>query len=454
MSRLSYLCAICLLFVALPAFANGGMDESIHRSGADVWTSGKRLTLNEEYLTFDLDADRYRVTVDYRLHDADPTRPARMYFPVLCQQESKTQECLPRLLVSLNGKQVAVRPAKTTPALQKAMKQLDERLGKQMQEREQEFLEYSDGEFRPSAYHFYEIDLPASQSLRQLTIQYEALYLQWVFGTSKSPYESYSPAYANYDFALAAAWAGNNTKALHITVNQPTSVGLVNYNRQQWPFQHTDGPLQLTINRPDFARLPPLTLAVNNGNYLTFEHNMALLKGQLIDPPPIPRPIRYTIKPLSVIPAAQHNDLAALTDGNPLTYWCWKGPRASLEMAVPTGIPFSDDFHAPLFDIALLNGATGETRARYGSVRTLSVKAKDYQYRGDHQQTRVDLPRITVQDMQNRYADWQHTDGLKLWWENNRPQTVRLHIDIERTWPSGPNDESCISELYPTYNLG
>lgn len=453
MSRLRHLCAICLLIVALPAFANGGMDESIHRGGADVWTSGKRLTLDEEYLTFDLDPDRYRVTVDYRLHDADPTRPARMYFPVLCQQESKLQACLPRLLASLNGKQAAVRPAKATPALQKAMKQLDERLAKQMQEREQEFLEYSDGELRSSAYHFYEIDLPAGQSLRQLTIQYEAPYLQWVFGTSKSPYESYSPAYANYDFSLAAAWAGNRTKALHITVNQPTRVGLVNYNTQQWPFQLTDGPLQMTVNRPDFARLPPLTLAVNNGNYLTFEHNMALLKGQLIDPPPTPRPVQYTVKALSVIPAAQHNDLAALTDGNPSTYWCWKGPHASLEMTVPTGIPFAEGFHAPLFDIALLNGAAGETRARYGSVRTLSIKTEGYPY-PNGQQTRFELPHIVVQDTRNRYADSQHTDGLNLWWENNRPQTVRLRIDIERTWPGGSNDESCISELYPTYNPG
>ena len=445
MPRLTDLFALCLLTITAPAFANGGLDESPHRTGSDVWTTGKRLTLNEEFLTFDLDATNYRVTVDYRLNDNAPKQAARMYFPVLCQQQSEAKQCLPQLVVSLNGNAVSARPATATPALKKASALLDERLKTQMSG--DKSFEFVDSEQDHSAYLFYEIDLPAGQPLRQLAIQYQAPYLQSTFSTSKSPYYQFSPAYANYDFALAAAWAGGQTKALHITVNPPAGVGPLSFDQQQWPFQHTAGPLQLTINLPNFARLPPLTLALDNGGYLTFQDNMTLLNGRLFEAQHN-QPVDYRIRVLSAKPAAQHNDPAALRDGNPNTFWCWKGQRASLEMTVPVRIGQNDI--VPLYDVALLNGAAGALRGQYGAVRTLSVKADGYNYRDD-QQTRFELPQVSTQD---RYAGLQHTEELSLWWQTNQPKTVRLRIDVERSWPGGANDESCISELYPTYNPG
>lgn len=444
MPRLVHLLALLLCTTALPALANGGVDETPHRSGSEAWVSGKRLTLDEEYLTFDLDASTYRVTVDYRLSDNAPNQPARMYFPVLCQQQTEANKCLPRLAVSINNNAATARPAKPTPALKKASALLEERLKAQMSG--DKSFEFVEGESDHSAYLFYEIDLPTGQPLRQLAIQYHAPYLQAAFITSKSPYSDYSPAYVNYDFALAAAWAGGKTKLLHITVNPPAGIGPLSFNKKQWPFQHKDRSLALTINRPNFARLPPLTLALDNGGYQTFQGSMAMLNGLLLDAPNN-RPTNYQIKVLSAKPAAQHNDPAALRDGNPNTFWCWKGPRAELEMIVPAKISIhsgEDEYKVPLYDVALLNGAPEAVRGQYGAARTLSVKAD-----GDQQQKRFELPQVSPQGI---YAGLQHTEDLSLWREDT--QTIRLRINVERSWPGGANDESCISELYPTYNPG
>lgn len=450
MPRLLALYLLCI--TTLPALANGGMDETPHRSGADVWTSGKRLSLDEEFLTFDLDANNYRVTVDYRLRDANPNQPARMYFPVLCATTDEPESCLPQLLVSVNGNAVTAKPAQTTPALRKATMQLDERLKKQIGTTDRPF-EFVEDEHDRSAYLFYQIDLPTGQPLHQLAIQYQAPYLQTESSTSKSPYSHYSPAYANYDFALAAAWAGGKTKALHITVNPPTSVGNLSFDQRDWPFQQTAGPLRLTINQPNFARLPPLTLALDNGDYQNFRHIMSLLGKQQSSK----RRVDYRVKVLSAKPAAGHNDPAALTDGNPNTFWCWKGPRATLELTTPIQVSMTYDdnpeesYSMPFMDVSLLNGAAGSERSQYGSARTLSIKAADYVYR-DNQPTRFELPQLSA--TQGPYAGFWSADSMGLWWDGKSPQTIRLRIDIERSWPGGQNDESCLSELFPTYNPG
>jgi uncharacterized protein (DUF2164 family) len=380
------------LFLALAgpfadALANGAFWESPHRASANILMPAGRFTLLKEKLDIKLNARDYEVSVIYHLAESGVSSPGTttwMYFPVLCvDQEMEEGEkppvegaCIGDFKVLVDG--LALRShvvARVDVEASEVLSGLARKLEDRAQEAHAE--EYS------ARVSFHAFSMPAAKPVKTLNIRYKADYNQEAGGTSKSPGSFFGAALINYDFLPAAAWAGQNFAELSIRLDTRAMRSPLVFDRERWPFVVDGDGASLTLLRPDLATLPLLMLKTRNSGYLSYSGFMRDLQRS------------RNSYGFSVVSAREslsgHDDVAALSDQNPDTFWCWRGQRATLRASFSTQqvLPWPARGKMPasfsiqhLVTLGLLNGAVRDAQSfsHYGLARKVVGQSADPDY--------------------------------------------------------------------------
>ncbi|MFZ2268022.1 MAG: hypothetical protein WAV95_10660 [Azonexus sp.] len=475
---------MCLLFLAAAglfaeARANGAFWESPHRASANVLMPAGRFTLLKEALAIKLKARDYEVSVTYQLAESGGSTPAtttRMYFPVLCvesemdagEQPPAEGACIGDFKVLVDGR--ALRSHVVARAEVEASEVLSG-LARKLEERAQE----AHAEEYSARVSFHVFNMPAAKPVKTLNIRYKADYNQETGGTSKSPGAFFGVARLTYDFLPAAAWAGKDLAELSIRVDGRAMRSPLHFDRERWPFAVDGDVASLTLARPDLASLPPLVLTTRNAGYLSYSGFMRDLQRSR-------NPYRF-----SVVAARKslsgHDDVAALVDRNPDTFWCWRGPRATLRASLSTQqvLPWPARGNSPagfsiqrLVALGLLNGAVRDAQsfAQYGLARKIVGQSDD----PDHERLVGEIHRAPDQPLSLPVISSARHQFESYWLlehvfrepdeviGNEPPQTARQAaayrkginrknylLHVRAVYPRKGSDESCISELFPVY---
>jgi len=453
------------------AVANGEISDSLHRTTGNVWSTSERFQLQHEHLAFKLGATAYDAKVVYTVTEraaaGAAVRPAVMYFPVVCQKDFDGRKCIERFRASINGRAVTARPVPedaiaNMAGLRRLARGLSRRLPADIRSMEEQWA---------STYHFFEVAIPAAVPVRELTVSYRAAYSQIAASTSKYSEVGYEKARMLYDFSPAASWAGSGDKTLRIDVDARGVRGHMTHAAAHWPFIRTGDTLALDIRNPDFARLPPLVLSIDNGPYLNFTDAMQALKDSQT---------RYSVS----VPGVADGRVRAASDRDASTSWCWRGRHATLDLRVDDiaiGLSDSERYIKEFEGIVILNGASGtQARAsRFGAARKVQVSLLDADagtemplgtyplshkpLRDDHDQFRL-LTTLWAQQWPQRLRkgtdEVADDDEGGIVQRANVPEADRWHINQRvlrlrlHGTRSGRGNENCISEIYPLYNGG
>ena len=464
--------ALALAAVA-PAWANGAVFDSAHRTAGNAWSPSKRFHLKGEHLALKLGAEGYSARVAYTLEepaDSAGRKDAVMYFPVVCAPAAAPDAplCVEHFQASLNGRPLAgqwisAENVDKNPALRRLADRLSRRLPEDHRRVQAEF---------GSAYFFHKLEIPAGVRAEELVVSYSAVYAQVESGTSDSAHARRGKARVLYDFSPAAAWAGPQSgQSLTIEVDTAGLQNHLEHRSRDWPFiREGRDRYTLEVHDPDYAKMPPLSLEADNGNYLSFMQDMKSLVrlatrygGSLHGAAP---------------PSAEHGDVKALFDRDPDTFWCWSGPQAVLDLRLDAMAfdeqPGTGVFEAWLEGLVVLNGAVRDkaTFDRHGRARSIVVSVgplrsaltlpqPDMKEDRDRFQALVTLGRARAQGDTAWLDAFSPTTDL---FRGDRPErptladrknirqrVVRLNIKGTRTQAG---DENCISEIYPLYNGG
>lgn len=449
------------------ASANGTIAYEPHRGVGSAWTTATRYTLDTERLALDLHPAHYSARVTYAVKDSRATSPARatMYFPVACSRPDDGQRepvCVRRFQATLNGLVLTSRALRTADIARLApLKQLVNRLDARLPTRRGD----GETEYAQRTWSVYRVDIPADLQAESLTVSYDADYAQVAGGTSKSAIGDYSEAQLVYDFSPAAAWAGDAVRSLQIDVDARRLQSSWSFPAKAWPFASVSpGQWRMVVDKPRLAALPPLVLAIDNARYRQFASDAALLMRSKA---------RYDVRmPGGPRPPGLHRDPAALTDGNPATFWCWQGPTARLQLRVDAAaivqwLQSAADL-AYFEGLGLVNGAPADmsTFGQHGMARSLDIST------GSLHQHHT-LPAVAMKSDEDRLRTWTliepgkwsaafahdrhfvtETDPSRVTPSDRRHirrNTLQVTVKGTRT---GPADENCIAEIYPIYNGG
>jgi len=469
-------CAIAAALFASAAGANGGFWETPQRSAGNLLAPSARFSMQKENLDIQMNATDYVVRVTYTVQDA-AGQDSAMYFPVICSSNSEAafsseegknlpQGCVKRIQFIVNGQPapaqaVSPKEVQRQPALN--------RLAKQLVARATHTEGGPDPEEFPVNSQFFKLAIAKNTSVSTLAVEYRAIYDQTIADSSKSPESSYDAARMIYDFLPAAAWAGQSVSALDIHIHTDKMQSAPQWNQRTWPFTVAGNDLKLSIPHPDFAKLPPLVLRTDNNGYQNHTALMQQIKAG---------DAHYSITVLQA-QASQtgHDNVAALFDGKPDSFWCWRGPRATLLLEAPTGLiipeaPQTEHGKAPvlhyypLWTFGILPGAVASksTFDQYGLPKTISVRVKGGAPNKQAASGNDELPLVQMLGDQDRYKSYAlfgeldisaspavDEDKLQL---SNRKTIPRkaFVITVSQVHKRSNSDESCISELYPVYH--
>lgn len=471
-SRMS---AVFLLTASMlsDALANGAFWESPHRASGNVLTPAKRFSLVKEALEIKLGARDYEVSVTYHLAETGlpSSGTTRMYFPVLCSEQEGGNAiegaCIRDFKVLVDGH--AVRSHVVAKADVQASSVLSELAGK-LESRAQE--EHSEEYLAHTAFHVF--SMPDTKPVKMLTIRYKADYNQEEGSTSKSPDSFYGVARMYYDFLPAASWAGNDLAELNIRLESKAMRSPLRFDQKRWPFVVDGDVASLTLFRPDLATLPPLMLSTRNSGYLSYSGFLRdIERGQ--------NSYRF-----SVVSAQKsrtgHDDVTALFDRNPDTFWCWRGEQATLQASLltqqvlawpPSGKTTGFSVQR-LVTLGMLNGAVRDRQsfAHYGLARKIVGQASDPDQEarvGDiHLAPGEPLSLPIMEHSRHQFESYWLLDNVFPGSEeaigNEPPQTEQQAakfrkgiprknylLHIRAIYPRKESDESCISELFPVY---
>ncbi|MDP5239256.1 hypothetical protein Q9Q94_06930 [Uliginosibacterium sp. 31-16] len=468
----------CLGGMAMHAGANGGVWDTPHRAAGNLLQPSARLALLREELDISLRADSHAVSVRYVTRDrgARAGQKTYLYFPVVCHalsaQDEKPADCVRNFRIEINGQAatsqlVSPRELAGNAALRAQARRLNARV-RQGEDVEQE---------SPDENVFFRAEIPATLAVETLTLHYEADYRQQSAGTSKSPGDHHGPARMVYDFSPAAAWAAPDMRDLVIRVDASGLQGPLQFDARRWPFAFTGERAQLTLQKPDLARLPVLVLRTDNAGYRNYTSFMdTLQRGQS----------RYQVLLWAGQPAAAGQNIAALTDRNPETFWCWRGPSVQLLARLQREVITPDTQIPKLFNqgrlagIGLLNGAVVDQAhfTQYGLARKIHLRSREAGAEAAGQdaqpENRSVLPpdNLSVLPLQAMRSprDRFRTHALLEIWPANIPgldealesaQAARKYrsgiafdevlIEIQGVHARKGSDENCISEIYPVY---
>lgn len=461
------------------AHANGSIYDNPHRVSGNVLSSSKRFKLEREQLDVRLNAVDYEAKVNYFLTDSGGKKnspAATMYFPVICgtidedqAQQKYVGSCIEKFQAWINDQPVQSQPL-SLEEIEKN-KVLHE-LANNINNRAQKIYGDVANEI-PSKYVLFKIDIPADVTAKIFTVQYKAGYAQVKGDTSKSVHEHFEKASMIYDFSPAAAWVGKGDKELKIKLDISNLQSTLSYDKKQWPFIKNKNESTLTLRNPDFAKLPPLILSTDNGAYQTFASDMQRLKDSATE---------YRIKVISAAePDSKHNNISALFDRDPNTFWCWKGKTAVLEMqldplvinSINDPVEKAPSYYPAWFEsLVVLNGAVlnKQTFDKFGLARKLEIS--DMESSTGNVNEVDDLPMQTMESDKDKFKPLttltegggnlsrsfssQMPAGFTPSMEKDRTQIKKRKIlfKIIDVYKKKATDESCISEIYPIYNGG
>ncbi|RIX48951.1 MAG: hypothetical protein D3M94_03335 [Rhodocyclales bacterium GT-UBC] len=456
--------------------ANGAIYDNPHRVSGNLLIVSKRFSLEREQLDLRLNAIDYEARVSYSLRETagGKRRPAAsLYFPVVCGTvdevaalEANSRLCLEAFEARIDGRPV---PSHAISAAavdgNKTLRALADTINRRARKNYQEVLPEI-----PSSYAFFRIDLPADRGVKTVAVRYKAGYAQVKSESSESSHRRFENARLIYDFFPAAAWMGAGDKELVIKLDTRNMRSALSYDRRQWPFVGSGNEAVLVLRNPDFAALPPLTLSTDNAGYQTFVADMRRLEDSAS---------RYRVRVVDAAASATgHDDVGALFDRNPETFWCWQGKSALLEMELDPLVINSTDhpvdkvrhfFSAPLESFVILNGAVASKPAfdKYGQVRRIAI-ADD----GADKLPGAELPMSIMASDKDRFRPLIRLADEA--WGRNRPLfdalpqfsgpvTVadrariakqKLLFRITDVYKKPGTEESCISEIYPLYRDG
>lgn len=458
--------------------ANGAIYDNPHRVSGNVLISSKRFSLQREQLDLSLNATDYEAKVTYSLLEvfSGRRRPAAsMYFPVVCgtvdedaAQKTNGGLCIEAFEAWINDRPV---PSKAMPSAvvdgNKTLLALASTINRRARKNYQEVLTEI-----PSSYAFFRIDIPADADVKTVAVRYKAGYAQVKGDGNESAHQRFEKARLIYDFFPAAAWMGGGDKELVVRLDTRNAQSSLSYDRKQWPFVGTGNEAVLVLRNPDFARLPPLTLTTDNAGYQTFVSDMRRLADSASS---------YRIRVVKAAASASgHDDVGALFDRNPETFWCWRGKGALLEMELdPLVINSTDNpvdtrrnfYPAPIETLVVLNGAVASKTAfdNHGQARRVAIAVADD---AAGNPSEAELPLSVMASDKDRFQPLI-TLAQEAWGRNSRlfdplPQfpgavteadrariqkrTLQFRIIDVHKKPA--TEESCISEIYPVYNGG
>jgi hypothetical protein len=461
-----------LLLHAGDALANGAMWDTPQRGAGNILAPSSRFALQKESLDVRAEATEYAASVVYTLTDQAEQQPARaaiMHFPVICshsedEEVPAAKSCVRKIEFLVNDKPFRAR---FVPAREVALNHTLTALATMISEQARRTI-HSEAEDFASEYQFYRLDIPADLVVRTLTVRYRAAYNQTAGATSKKAGTGYGPASLIYDFSPASRWAGADTATLDIRIDTSRMRSSPDWNARLWPFVRKGDVLTLSLAHPDFAKLPPLLMQTSNGNYqnhAAFVEDLHRSKAH------------YQISVIKAVPSRSgHAQIAALTDGNPATYWCWRGPHATLQLTLDTGViiqpPPTGSEPAPmhragLYGLGMLAGSVA-TRAefqRFGLPATVLVrKTIRPPASAEGMDTPTAIPLAIMRGDKDRFAsfiifgeenirDYDFGNGAEAptLAERTTIPKASYTFDISAVHPRGHTDESCIAELYPVY---
>ena len=261
---------------------------------------------------------------------------------------------------------------------------------------------------------------------------------------------------------------------LRIDVDAQGGQGHLKPAAARWPFVRTGDKLALEIKNPDFSHMRPLVLSVDNAPYRTFQDGMASLKrNQARYSASTPVPPRHVQK--------AHHNVRALVDRDPGTFWCWRGPKATLDLRMDvigiTQFPGEQGFWEQFERLVILNGAVGRAE-QFGAAREMQVSLLDPAEGTEVVLGSYPLSRNPVKDHHDRMRsltsvpshEWSehlgpsfpdvfvdgavnedHREVTAADRPRIRQQILRLRFQGTR---SRASDENCVSEIYPLYNGG
>lgn len=475
---------LAALLLAPAVQANGGVWENDIRATGSLLVPSGHFALQREVLDIRLGAENYEVKVAYHLR-ARPGQAAKgplaMYFPVTCSPSEELRPdrkpCIHRFRAELDGKPLPVDIVGTSEVRAEAA--LAGEAGR-LDQRVRELRAGDETQESESLPVYHRLALPASSREALLTVHYRADYNQECGGTSKSPGNYCALARLIYDFLPAAAWAGSQTQALRIRLDASGLQGSLDYDKARWPFVWHGTRGELTLRRPDFSQLPPLLLEVDNHAYLSYRGFVSDLKAG---------GARYTVRLVSGQASSGHDDIAALTDLNPATYWCWRGPRAVLalrfqpQLLVRESYPEAGAqplyFNMRLVALGVLNGSptTPGDYLRHGLAARFRVPGKTVKAGVEGEGAQDGQERVAalesrpvMQGTRDRYASfgWFELfnegfldsrfpelggtvpkEKVKYWRQRIGQKDYRL--EITAGLPGRRKNESCIAELFPVY---
>lgn len=465
--------------VMADASANGGVWGTPLRASGNVLIQSKRFGLTREELEIKLNATNYEAKVTYFLTDSvdSANSSTRMYFPVLCNRQDEGESahrCINYFKVLINGQ--SAHSSRLTHSDVKKSKSLYSLAAKINARSRPKNGELEDWEILPN-YVFYMIELPPTQ-VKTLVIEYKAEYAQEISGTSKRPSTHYSPARMVYDFSPAAAWAGNGAFELQIKLDASNMQSPLSFNSQLWPFVFQGRRTgTLTLQQPDFGKLPPLEFTTMNGNYQEFMSMIEMLKKSKA---------RYSVSVIEVVKGTVgHNDVRALFDRDQTTFWCWKGRDATLLLRFDSEAVISEEFDRMgadnyferyLIAIGLLNGAAKNKKSfeEFGMAKNITIHSQDDSLAAQtlekpYLTSKATLPLSVMKGDIDPFRSHELVEDLpffqKYTKESSSPETnqtsssyrknikpIEFILKIEDIHKRKTSDESCISEIYPVYS--
>lgn len=466
------------LSVIAEALANGAIYDNPHRVSGNVLIASKRFSLEREQLDLRLNATDYEAKVTYSLQEAasGQGRPAAsLYFPVVCGTvdeaaalKANSGRCIEAFEAWINGRPV---PSQAISAAavdgNKTLRALADTINRRARRNYQDVLREI-----PSSYAFFKIDLPADAEVKTVAVRYKADYAQVKSDSSESAHQGFEKARLIYDFFPAAAWMGAGDKELVVKLDTRNMQSALTYDRKQWPFVGAGNEAVLVLRNPDFATLPPLTLSTDNAGYQTFVADMRRLEDSASS---------YRIRVVEAAASTTgHDDVGALFDRNPETFWCWQSKSALLEMELDPLVINStfnpvdkvrDFYPAAIESLVVLNGAVANKRAfdRYGQARRIAIGSAD-DTAGKLPGTELPVsimasdkdkfrPLITLTDQawgrnSPLFDVLPQFPGPVTAADRGRIAKRKLLFRITDAYKKPATEESCISEIYPLYNGG
>lgn len=478
MYRQAAISVLVALGVIADVQANGAIYDNPHRVSGNVLISSQRFSLQREQLDLRLNATDYQARVTYSLQESAPgqkRQAASIYFPVVCgtldeeaAQEADGGRCIEAFEAWINDRPVASKAMPSTAVEgDKTLQALASTINRRARKNYQDVLTEI-----PSSYAFFRIDIPADTEVKTVALRYQAGYAQVKGDSSESAHQRFDKARLIYDFFPAAAWMGGGDKELVVKLDTRNVQGSLSYDRKQWPFVGDGNEAVLVLRNPDFAKQPPLTLSTDNAGYQTFVADMRRLADSATT---------YRIRVVEAKASASgHDDVGALFDRNPETFWCWRGKSAQLEMELdPLVISSTDNpvdkvrnfYPAPIETLVVLNGAVASKAAfdSHGQARRVVITSADA---AASNPPGYELPLSVMASDKDRFQPLVTLDH-EAWGGNSRLfepllqfpgpvteadrariQKRKLFFRIVDVHKKSTTEESCISEIYPVYNGG